>query len=109
MGKFDTILMLGNNFGLFSNESPTRTLLRRFLKVTNPKAKIIAEILDIYKPPVPLYQKKYHLKNKNCDRMPGQVRIRIRYHEFATPWFDYLLASKEDMKTLVNGNGMDCS
>ena len=38
MGKFDTILMLGNNFGLFGNKSKARRLLRGFLDMTNPKA-----------------------------------------------------------------------
>lgn len=105
LGKFDTILMLGNNFGLFSNKSKARMLLRRFLNLTNPKARIIAESLDIYKPPVDPAHRRYHLVNKRRGRMPGQVKIRIRYRSFATPWFDYLLASKREMKQILKGTG----
>jgi SAM-dependent methyltransferase len=103
LGKFDTILMLGNNFGLFSSKSKARLLLRRFLKMTNPKGRIIAESLDIYKPPVDPAHRRYHLMNRRRGRMPGQVKIRIRYRSFVTPWFDYLLASKKEMKQILKG------
>jgi SAM-dependent methyltransferase len=105
LGKFDTILMLGNNFGLFSNKSKARVLLRRFLNITNPKGRIIAESLEIYKRPVDPAHRRYHLMNLRRGRMPGQVKIRIRYRSFATPWFDYLLASKKEMKEILTGTG----
>jgi SAM-dependent methyltransferase len=105
LGKFDTILMLGNNFGLFSNKIKARVLLRRFLKMMNPKGRIIAESLEIYKPPVDSAHRRYHLMNKRRGRMPGQVKIRIRYRSLATPWFDYLLASKKEMKEILKGTG----
>ncbi|GAH19377.1 unnamed protein product, partial [marine sediment metagenome] len=34
-------------------------------------------------------------------RMSGQVRIRIRYKKYVTPWFDYLLFSKEEMNKIL--------
>jgi len=105
LGKFDTILMLGNNFGLFSNKNKARVLLRRFLNMTNPKARIIAESLEIYKRPVDPAHRRYHLTNRRRGRMPGQVKIRIRYRSLATPWFDYLLASKKEMKQILKGTG----
>ena len=105
LGRFDTILMMGNNFGLFANFSRARALLRRFLTITNPHARIIAETLDIYKPPVPVYHRRYHLLNRKRGRMAGQVLMRVRYHEFATPWFDYLLVSKNEMRRILRGTG----
>ena len=38
-------------------------------------------------------------------RMPGQVRIRIRFEKYATRWFDYLLVSREEMKEILEGTG----
>jgi len=99
------ILMMGNNFGLFGNSSRARALLRRFRTITNPHARIIAETLDVYKAPVPIYHRRYHLMNRNRGRMAGQVRIRVRYHEFATPWFDYLLVSQNEMRGILRGTG----
>ena len=105
LGKFDTILMLGNNFGLFSNVSRARMLLRRFLQIANPGARIIAESLDIYKSPVDPFHRDYHERNRRRGRMPGQVRIRVRYRRFSTPWFDYLLVSKREMRQVLHGTG----
>ena len=104
LGKFDTILMLGNGFGLFGNPSLARTFLRKFLKITNSKAKIIAESLDPYKTRNPFHL-QYHILNKRRGRKPGQVRIRIRYEKYSTQWFDYLLVSPEEMKHILNGTG----
>lgn len=104
LGKFDTILMLGNGFGLFGNPSRARTLLAKFLEITNPKAKIIAESLDPYKTRDSSHL-RYHMLNKRRARMPGQVRIRIKYKKFSTPWFDYLLVSRKEMKQILSDTG----
>jgi hypothetical protein len=37
--------------------------------------------------------------------MSGQVRIRIRYLRYASPWFDYLLVSKPEMIGILRGTG----
>jgi SAM-dependent methyltransferase len=105
LGNFDTILMMGNNFGLFGNPKQARRLLNRFHDMTSPDARIIAESLDIYKPPVDPVHRRYHLRNRIQGRMPGQVRIRIRYRTYATPWFDYLLVSRPEMKRMLRGTG----
>ncbi|MCW4049998.1 MAG: hypothetical protein NWE89_09720 [Candidatus Bathyarchaeota archaeon] len=42
-------------------------------------------------------------------RMGGQLRIRVRYRQYATDWFDYLLVSKEEMKGLLQGSGWKVS
>jgi SAM-dependent methyltransferase len=105
LGKFDTILMLGNNFGLFANRVQARLLLRRFLRMTNPGARIIAESLEIYKRPILSSHRRYHELNRRRKRMPGQVKIRVRYRDLATPWFDYLLVSKNEMRGILDGTG----
>ncbi len=37
--------------------------------------------------------------------MAGQLRLRVRYKDAATPWFDYLFVSQGEMGTIVNGAG----
>jgi hypothetical protein len=105
LGKFDTILMMGNNFGLFGNPKQARRLLERFHDMTSPDARIIAESLDIYNPPVDPVHRRYHLMNIRRGRMPGQVKIRVRYRNLATPWFDYLLVSNAEMVGILQGTG----
>jgi hypothetical protein len=37
--------------------------------------------------------------------MPGQLPLRVRYRDYAAPWFDYLIASPEEVEALVEGTG----
>lgn len=104
LGKFDTILMLGNNFGLFANFNRTKWLLKRFKGFTSNRAIIIAETLDPYQTKDPTHL-AYHKLNRKRDRMPGQARIRVRYRKFVTPWFDYLLVSRPEMQQILSGSG----
>jgi hypothetical protein len=37
--------------------------------------------------------------------MPGQIRIRVRYRDASTPWFDYLMVSPAELERLLDGTG----
>jgi SAM-dependent methyltransferase len=104
LGKFDTILMQGNNFGLFGNFQKARRLLKRFHLITNKHARLIAESRDIYATTA-LTHLKYHAFNRKRGRMSGQVRVRVRYLDYKTPWFDYLMVSQAEMEKILEGTG----
>ena len=104
LGKFDTFIMMGNNFGLFENFTKARRLLRRFRTMSSDGARIIAESLDPHQTTEPAHM-AYQRRNRRRGRMPGQIRIRVRYKQYATPWFDYLLVSEEEMKKILKGTG----
>jgi len=100
--SFDTILMMGNNFGLFGSFKKARRLLKRFHKMTSKNALIIADTRDPYKTENPAHL-EYQEFNRKRGRMSGQVRIRIRFKKYVTRWFDYLMVSKEEMKEMLRG------
>ena len=104
LGAFDTIVLYGNNFGLLENARRARWLLRRFAGMTSPAARILAETNDPYQTSNPLHL-RYHRRNRAAGRMSGQVRIRVRYRDLATPYFDYLMVSKDEMRRIVDGTG----
>ena len=104
LGKFDTVLMLGNNFGLVENPRRARWFLKRFRAITTERGRIIAETLDPYRTDNPDHL-SYHEFNRKRGRMPGQVRIRIRYRKYKTPWFGYLFVSKEELKDILKDTG----
>ncbi|MBU0610090.1 MAG: class I SAM-dependent methyltransferase, partial [Armatimonadetes bacterium] len=104
LGTFDTLLMLGNNFGLFGSFRRARWLLRRFRGFTSPDARLIAESTDPYQTDAPEHL-AYHRWNLRRGRMPGQIRLRIRYRTYRTPWFDYLLVSPAEMQEILAGTG----
>lgn len=98
--------MLGNNFGLFGSFKKAKRLLRQLAGCTSAKAQLLAENLDPYKTTSPLHL-AYHRKNRKKGRMSGQVRIRVRYRECATPWFDYLFVSETELRQIVDGTGWE--
>ena len=102
IGTFDTILMMGHNFGLVSNYKRAKWLLRRFAAMTSETAKIIAETMDPYRTEDPCHL-GYHQFNRDRGRMSGQLRLRIRYRQYITPWFDYLFVSKTEMEDILDG------
>jgi SAM-dependent methyltransferase len=104
LGIFDTIVMFGNNFGLFSSERRARWLLRRFHRITGDAGRIIAETVDPYQTEEEEHL-AYHRWNRARGRMGGQVRIRVRYKKYRSAWFDYLLVSEEEMEGLLLGTG----
>jgi SAM-dependent methyltransferase len=106
LGAFDTIVMFGNNFGLVGSKRRAPWLLRRFRSITNDGARILAESVDPYKTDNPEHR-AYQRRNRRRGSMGGQLRIRIRYGTYTTPWFDYLLASPEEMAKLAKGTGWE--
>jgi len=104
LGTFDTILMLGNNFGLFGNLRRARWLLGRFRRFTADSARIITESNDLHRTANP-WHLRYHRLNRARGRLPGRLRIRVRYLAYATPWFEYLLVSPDEMELVLSGTG----
>ncbi|MGD0177359.1 MAG: class I SAM-dependent methyltransferase [Candidatus Bathyarchaeia archaeon] len=104
LGRFDTVIMFGNNFGLFGSRKRAKWLLKRFHRMTTEHARIVAETLDPYNTNDPAHL-HYHKLSRRRGRMAGQLRIRVRYREYATPWFDYLLVSKREMRDILKGTG----
>ena len=72
--------------------------------MTSPQGRIITESNDVYATDDPVHL-AYHAWNHQRGRMSGQLRLRVRYQKFKTPWFDYLNVSQEEMKDIVQGTG----
>jgi hypothetical protein len=102
--SFDTVLMMGNNFGLFGGFQKARRLLRQIHRITTPNALLIAQTLDPYQTKDPLHL-NYHRINRKKGRMSGQIRLRVRHNNMAGPWMDYLLVSEKELERILQGTG----
>lgn len=98
--SFDTILMLGNNFGLFGSVDGAKRILKKLYRITSMDARIIAGTRNPYATDSP-YHLQYHRLNLKRGRMPGQIRMRVRFEKAVGPWFDYLFVSPEEMEELL--------
>ncbi len=104
LGIFGTIIMFGNNFGLFGNPKRAKWLLRRFYGMTTADGRILAESRNIYKTDDPEHL-AFHERNRKLGRLPGQLRLRVRYKSMIGPWFEYLMVSPEEMADIVDKTG----
>lgn len=99
IGQFDTIVMLGNNFGLFGSPSKAGRLLRRLRPLAD---RIVAASIDPHATEDPAHL-AYQERNRRLGRMAGQLRLRVRYRDLVGPWFDYLLVSPDEMASILEG------
>ena len=104
LGRFDTVVMYMNNFGLFGSEAKARRLLKRLHRLTTEEGRIVATSSD-YSANAQPEHRAYHRRNRERGRMPGQIRFRLHYRRCKTPWFDYLFVSPRELKRLLHGTG----
>jgi SAM-dependent methyltransferase len=102
--RFDTILLLGNNLGLLAGEERGRRVLRKLARVASDEGRILAGSYDPYDGASEL-ARRYHARNRERGRMGGVERLRVRYRQYATPWYDVLFASREEVVRLAQGTG----
>ena len=109
IGSFDTIVLFGNNFGMFGSPARLRKVLTAWSNRMVPKARILAQSSNPYGGGAPALDRSYCRLNKARGLMGGQCRLRVRYHSLATPWFPWLFASSNEMRLLVKGTGWHLS
>ena len=103
-GVFDTILLLGGNFGLLGNPARGKRIFKQLHKVTSDRGRIVTTSSDptVGNDPDHL---AYHAANRAKGKLPGELRIRVRYKRYSTPWIQFLWASKLDMERILEGTG----
>jgi SAM-dependent methyltransferase len=101
--RYDTFLLLGNNLGLIEGPHRAADFLAALAALARPGAQIIAQGTDPFGTTDPVHT-GYHERNRRRGRLGGQLRIRLRYRELATEWFDYLLCPPEELAPLIEGS-----
>jgi SAM-dependent methyltransferase len=101
LGPFDTLVMFGNNFGLFGSRTKARRLLRQLRPFVG---RIVATSNDPYATDDPVHL-AYQERNRARGRMSGQLRLRVRYRDLVGPWFEYLIVSPDELAEIVDGTG----
>jgi SAM-dependent methyltransferase len=103
--SFDTIVLFGNNFGVFGNPERLRRILGAWSRRTKPGVRILAESTNPYSGGAPAIDRNYYRRNKQLGRMPGQLRIRSQYQGHVGAWSDWLFVSRKEMRFLLKGTG----
>ena len=104
LGRFETVVLFGNNFGLLGDARKARARLRRLHAVTSPGARILASSGDPHATRDPVHR-AYLDRNVQRGRLAGQIRFRVRHRRAATPYFDFLFVSRDEMAELAGAGG----
>jgi SAM-dependent methyltransferase len=98
--RYDTFLLMGENLGLLESAGRASQFLAELTAMASPGARVIAHGADPHQADDPAHI-RYQQRNQELGRMPGQMTIRVRHRDLASPWFDYLLCSPEELAALV--------
>ncbi|PTD93545.1 hypothetical protein C9439_07260 [archaeon SCG-AAA382B04] len=100
-GSFDTILLLGNNFGLFENPKKAIKMLNRLYSITNNKGIILSGSRNPYETKNET-NLEYFKKNRQKGKLLGQLKLRLKYREKTSDWFNFMLVSPKEMKQIFD-------
>lgn len=105
IGLFDTIVLFGNNFGIFGTPDRARKTLIEWAEWTNPKARLFLESTNPYCGGAPAFDRAYYRRNKERGDSPGQARFRYHYGYSVGEWFSWLFVSRSELRQIVKGTG----
>jgi SAM-dependent methyltransferase len=102
--RYDCFALFGNNLGLLGSRARAPVMLRSLAALARPGARIIGLGEDPPDRPGPVTE-AYVRRNRAAGRLPGQRRLRSRFQELATGWFDFLWCTAAELEQLADGSG----
>lgn len=102
-GEYDTFVLWCNNLGLLGGPAVAPGFLAALARLAAPGARVVAQGTNPYGGSGDPVHLAYQDRNRRRGRMPGHLTVRIRYRDLATPWFDYLLCSPDELRELLRG------
>jgi SAM-dependent methyltransferase len=105
IGGFDSIVLFGNNFGLFQTPERARQRFMEWARLTKPNARIFVESTSAYGGGAPGLDRTYYRRNRDSGRPSGELRARYRYGDAVGGWFTWLFVSQGEMRDILRGTG----
>ncbi len=105
IADFDSIVLFGNNFGLFATPDHARDLLGEWARAAKPGTTIFLESTSAYFGGAPGFDRLYYRRNLVAGRPPGSVRLRYRYEGSTGDWFTWLFVSQRELRAVLRGTG----
>lgn len=98
-GTFQTVLMMGNNFGICGDAPCTRAMLEEYARITAQQSWLIVHSAS------PSTTNPKHLsylkRNLQRGRSLGLIRIRALYQGLVGSWFDLLFIAPSELLKLA--------
>jgi len=101
--RYDCFALFGNNLGLLGSREHAPVMLDTLAAMARPGARIVGLGADPPARPGPVTE-AYAERNQRAGRLPGQRRLRSRFQELATGWFDFLWCTAAELERLAAGS-----
>lgn len=101
---FDAAILMGNNLSLFGSVEQAGSMLNALRRLLRPGGSVVGVCLDAYCTEDPAHL-AYHQWNRERGRLPGQLKLRVRYRDLAGAWFDWLLMSPDELAVIAARSG----
>jgi SAM-dependent methyltransferase len=105
LGDLDTVVLFGNNFGIFATPDNATRTLASWARRASPGTRILAESTSPYGGGAPVIDRRYYWRNRERGLPPGRTRYRIRYGQLVGPWDTWLFVSQKELREIVAGTG----
>lgn len=105
IGEFDTLILFGNNLGVFGTPQRAKRILTAWAKKLPSGARVLIESTSPSSNGVPVIDRDYCRRNREKGRSIGQCRLRVWYDRSPSGWFSWFFASQSELKTLMRGTG----
>lgn len=99
--QWETLLLMCGNLGLAGDWEPTRRLLTQLGAMTVPGGLLIGDSVDPDDPD----DLDFQVRNRGAGFHLGRVRLRLRYGDVVTPWWELLNLPPAGIEMLVDGTG----
>ena len=100
----DSAVFMGNNLSLLGSAEQARSMLDTLRRLLRPGGTVVGTCLDTYGTEDSVHL-AYHQWNRERGRLPGQLKLRVRYRAIAGDWFDWLLMSPDELAAIVGRCG----
>ena len=105
VARSGSILLFGNNFGVFGTPANARRLLVEWARAARPGTRLFLESTDPFSGGAPIIDRAYCLENRRRGRPAGQVQMRIWYGGRSSEWIPWFFASRAELRAIVRHTG----
>ena len=99
--RFDSIAMLGNNFGLLASPEQAPAHLRWLADRCAPAATLVGDAQDPTHTDNPDHL-AYHQRQTAKGRPPGEARLRVMFDGQVDDWFSYWYLTPDELRDAVS-------
>ncbi len=105
LGEFDTLILFGNNVGIFESPEGVRAALTWLGGCCRPGTRVLAESTSPHFAGAPGLDRRYVRSNVERGLAPGHLRVRYHYDGAVGPWFTWVFLALGELRAALAGTG----